>query len=567
MTAPTDTRPLIAFLDRLCDGVRAWAVIAAVLVACALPGLISLPPLDRDESRFVQATTQMFESGDFVRISFQDEPRNKKPVGIHWMQATARLLTGTAEARIVQVDRAVSLAGALLAAFAVFWIGARLVSRRVGLVAAVALGASLLLSTEAGIAKTDAMLAGTVALAYAGLAALRTPRAGQPLRGAHVFWIGLALAVLVKGPVGALVLGLSLVMLAVWERDVRWMRGLLDLRAIALGALIAVPWHVAIWLATDGAFFRDAIGQDLAPKLSGDHENAPVPPGAHLLLSPVLLFPGSILLAAAVWQAWTGRRDPVVRFLVAWVVPGWLMFEAAPAKLAHYTLPVHGGLMLLGALGLMAGAWTRGWVRWTGLALCALGGLVLAAAPALLAADLAPERSGQAMAAGAVMGGVLLVALALTVRRSRWAGVALVACAVVSSVALKGVFLGSLPALDVSRSVSAALQAEGLHPRLSPGQPGPLVGAGYQEPSLIYLTRSDSALSSPAAAAAAARAGSGAVVEAGQEEAVTAALAARGLGLSPAIRTVSGLNYSKGDPVRLGIHRIVALNAQRPAPD
>ncbi|RUW91799.1 hypothetical protein EOA35_32120, partial [Mesorhizobium sp. M8A.F.Ca.ET.023.01.1.1] len=35
-------------------------------------GLASLPPIDRDESRFVQATKQMVETGDYIDIRFQD---------------------------------------------------------------------------------------------------------------------------------------------------------------------------------------------------------------------------------------------------------------------------------------------------------------------------------------------------------------------------------------------------------------------------------------------------------------------------------------------------------------
>ena len=52
-----------------------------------LPGFFQIPPIDRDEARFAQATKQMVESGDYVDIRFQDEVRYKKPVGIYWLQA------------------------------------------------------------------------------------------------------------------------------------------------------------------------------------------------------------------------------------------------------------------------------------------------------------------------------------------------------------------------------------------------------------------------------------------------------------------------------------------------
>src|SRR5258707_15864810 len=68
---------------------RAVAVLTVVSLASFLPGLFQIPPVDRDEPRFAQATKQMIETGDYVDIRFQDETRYKKPAGIYWLQATA----------------------------------------------------------------------------------------------------------------------------------------------------------------------------------------------------------------------------------------------------------------------------------------------------------------------------------------------------------------------------------------------------------------------------------------------------------------------------------------------
>ena len=66
---------------------RAVAFLLLVSLVAFLPGFFQVPPVDRDETRFAQATKQMVESGDFVDIRFQDEVRYKKPVGIYWLQA------------------------------------------------------------------------------------------------------------------------------------------------------------------------------------------------------------------------------------------------------------------------------------------------------------------------------------------------------------------------------------------------------------------------------------------------------------------------------------------------
>src|SRR5437762_13267733 len=70
-------------------GWRPYALLAALCLLLYLPGIASIPPLDRDEARFAQATRQMLESGDFLRTRFQDEARNKKPAGIYWLQAAS----------------------------------------------------------------------------------------------------------------------------------------------------------------------------------------------------------------------------------------------------------------------------------------------------------------------------------------------------------------------------------------------------------------------------------------------------------------------------------------------
>ena len=108
------------------------------LVLCGivlfLPGFFNIPPIDRDEARFAQATKQMVESGDFVDIRFQDEVRYKKPVGIYWLQAavveTAAAL-GLPRAQLrIWLYRIPSLIGAIGAVLLTYWTALAFVSRR-----------------------------------------------------------------------------------------------------------------------------------------------------------------------------------------------------------------------------------------------------------------------------------------------------------------------------------------------------------------------------------------------------------------------------------------------------
>ena len=76
-------------MQRLLTGVRPYLALLLLCLGLYIPGQSAVPPLDRDESRYMQASKQMLETGDFVSIYFQDTPRNKKPVGIYWAQAAA----------------------------------------------------------------------------------------------------------------------------------------------------------------------------------------------------------------------------------------------------------------------------------------------------------------------------------------------------------------------------------------------------------------------------------------------------------------------------------------------
>src|SRR6266513_4775780 len=108
------------------SGWRPYALLAALCFALYLPGIAAIPPLDRDETRFAQASRQMLETGDFLRIRFQDEARNKKPAGIYWLQAAAVSAFSTPEATAIWPYRVPSLLGGMAAVLLIFACGAML---------------------------------------------------------------------------------------------------------------------------------------------------------------------------------------------------------------------------------------------------------------------------------------------------------------------------------------------------------------------------------------------------------------------------------------------------------
>ena len=166
---------LVDILDfSAANNVRAVALLMLCGFLLFLPGFFSIPPIDRDEARFAQATKQMVESGDLVDIRFQDDVRYKKPVGIYWMQAAAvetASALGLPRAQVrIWIYRVPSLIGAFGAMLLTYWTALAFVTRRGAILAALIMGSSVLLGVEARLAKTDAMLLLTVVAAMGALA-------------------------------------------------------------------------------------------------------------------------------------------------------------------------------------------------------------------------------------------------------------------------------------------------------------------------------------------------------------------------------------------------------------
>lgn len=545
---------MTALLNRLLDTRRPLLLIAFVVGLGTLPAFFSLPPSDRDESRFAQATKQMLESGDPISIRFQDEARNKKPVGIYWLQAAAVRLgetLGVPDARRqIWLYRVPSQLGATAAVLLTYWAGLILLRRPEAFAAALLFGAGILIGVEARLAKTDAVLCATAAAAFAVLARLWVLRQTVPIRPSETFafWIVMAISFLIKGPMVLLFAGLAMIVLSICEKSGAWLKPLADWRAILLALLIVLPWFVAITLKTQGGFFVESVRDDLLGKVGAGQETHGAPPGLYALIFPFTFWPGSAFLLLALPWLWKNRRDDIVLVCLAWIIPTWLMFEAITTKLPHYVLPVYPAVAILTVKALSDGGAfiRRGW-RAAVTALPPLIPLLLAAAVLFAVGSLEPgglERFLPLVWAAPLWLLAIALAFGLVALLGRGAGVAAIPVAAAASLAL---------AWSVYHSAWAGLRSLQISPRLAEavaasGCADPRVASigGYNEPSLVFLTRSDLAMLSGAGGGAW-LAGEGcrvALVESREEKAFLDA--AQGGGLTPRLLTrVGGVNINR----------------------
>jgi 4-amino-4-deoxy-L-arabinose transferase-like glycosyltransferase len=566
--------PRLASVDRIGRGLDALSLtharaVAALLALCLvmfLPGQISLQPMDRDEPRFAQASKQMLETGDLVDIRFQGEARHKKPVGIYWAQAAAVAAgeaLGVPRARTqIALYRIPSLVGATASVLLAYWAALAFLPRRGAVLAASLYGACLMLAAEAHLAKTDALLAACAtaslgALARSWLAARAGRAPDTPIFAA--FWLGLALGLLVKGPMVPLFVALPALILSAIARSGRWLLALRPLPGLALTLLLVAPWFAAIAWKSGGSFYAEAVGHDMLGKVGGAAERHWGPPGAYALAFFATFWPGAAFAAMSLPFAWRARREAGVTFLIAAVLPAWLIFEAVPTKLPHYVLPLMPWLAILTVLALARGALDP---RLRGARLTAL---LLPAIPAALALGLC--IAGWRLDAHTLPWAALpLLAAACGVATLGWmtfargpvAGAAeralvlgvLAACLLGPGVL--GVAQRSLPALKVSPRLAALRDA------LPCPQPQ-VASLGYREPSLVFLIGTGLALPPDAAAARAFLEGAGCrllFVEARDRDAFNAAWPV-GRGAPAPLAEVEGFNLNTGRRVFVTAYAVV----------
>jgi 4-amino-4-deoxy-L-arabinose transferase-like glycosyltransferase len=312
--------------------------------------------------------------------------------------------------------------------------------------------------------------------------------------------------------------------------------------------VLVLPWFIAIYWRAGNAFFADSVGGDMLSKLAAQESHG-APPGLYLVLFWITFWPGAPLAGMAVPAIWRARREPGAQYLLAWLVPSWIVFEAVLTKLPHYVLPLYPAIAILTAGALERRVLSRSWLTkgsawWFAIPslaaiLAVVGSVMLTRQPAFLSWPLF---------AAAMIFGLFAWWLYDDGRAERSLLNALVG-ALCLAIAVYGIVLPQLDTLFPSNQIAHALRyANCANPRLA--------SAGFDEPSLVFMTDTSTLLTDGSGAADFMSQGSCrfALVEQRSERTFVARAEAIGLRYSVALR-VDGYNISRGKPVSIAIYR------------
>jgi 4-amino-4-deoxy-L-arabinose transferase-like glycosyltransferase len=366
-----------------------WPGLAALVLLCLavyLPGLWTIPVVDRDEARFAQASRQMAESGDWVIPRVVDTPRLNKPPLIYWAQGwTARLLTaGDMRRDAIWMYRLPSVLGAILVVVLAWRLGCAMFDPRVAWAAAALLAICPVMVWEARQARADMVM---VAFITAAVWLLWETFRRRSLVCAVALWIAVGFGVLTKGPAPLIVVVPAMLAWCLLHRSWAPLRATRPLLGILILGAMVLPWVGLVAARVGLPEYLGIIARETLGRSVKGQEGHWGPPGYHTLMGVLMLFPASLWVIGGLFRAtrtglrwsvadagWWRRTRTTLRtlragrapecFLLCIVLPTWVVFECVGTKLPHYTMPAYPALALLAARGAMSSApWLRDWCR------------------------------------------------------------------------------------------------------------------------------------------------------------------------------------------------------------
>jgi len=455
-----------------------------------LPGLFSLPIIDRDAPHFAQATRQMVETGNYWQINFQDKPRHLKPPGIYWLQAGFVKAFSTTQSHKAWPYRMPSVLGGLLSILFLFFFTRKFYSDKVAIFAAIFLGSSLLLIIESHLVVTDAVLLLTMILMQGALWQIYVKgRNQEPIHFSLIalFWLAMGAGILIKG-ITPLVGFLTMFGLCVFDRNFAIFR----YSRFGLGLILLVlslSWLIPVSIAGHSNFLWDMIHKDVAPKLAGGQESHGMPPGYFMIIFSLMFWSGALFIWRGYQWGWQQRKNPVERFLWAWIIPSWIFFAIVPTKLPEYVLPVYPAIAILIAKAVVDSKqlqWNKFFLYLNRFqyGVFVLYGLILAGLLLYVPYFINKQFSYIALFSASVI--ILSMVFALCnvyFEQIKRAALFTIFGSAIAFFPVWQVLLPSLKPLWVSKNVATVVHHFGELTNSSP-----LLSVGYSEPSLVFMT-------------------------------------------------------------------------------
>lgn len=298
---------------------------------------------DPDEAHYAQTTRELIASGDWLAPYYNAQPFFDKPVLFHVLQSIPMRVLGPTEA----ASRLIPALAALAIIGATWWLGARLGSADVGVMAGLLLTVNPSLFALARYAILDTVF---TAFLFGGVALLAVAALRDRPHLQYGGYVLIALATLTKGPLAIVLAGLAFVIAIAASADAR--RRLLGLRwvlGLILVVAISAPWFFYMWWRFDAAFIEGYVLNENVRLFARPMYEGQPPWWFYVHIVLLAMLPWTGLVVGRLYDAIRARHalDTFEVLLWSWIAAIMIFFSFSSFKLDHYVFPATPALCLL----------------------------------------------------------------------------------------------------------------------------------------------------------------------------------------------------------------------------
>ena len=329
--------------------------LSLLAILYAVPGIATLPLLDRDEPRFAQATIEMMDKGEWIIPYFNNEYRFDKPPLSYWWMRLNYSIFGKHEFSA----RLHSVFASWMTALIIFQIAKHSGFKiRKSLLSAIIWLSSFQVLIHSRVAVADMLLIACLTVSLWSLIQLlikQTVETKPHSKWFYLLYISMALGFLAKGPLAILIPLISVFFSSFFLlKDPLLKKRLKQVTKESLSGLVLMTGIVALWgipalILTEGAYFNIGVKEHVVQRGLESFNNRNYIPGVYYIMIVFIFFsPWVSKLIPALKLAWKEKfKNPFALILLSWVFSTFLIFAFYKTQLPHYILPAYPAMALL----------------------------------------------------------------------------------------------------------------------------------------------------------------------------------------------------------------------------
>lgn len=333
----------------------------------------AIPITDPVESNYALTAKEMVLSADWVSPRIYGNVWFDKPVFFYWLTAMAFKLFGFSEWAARLVPAFFAAVGLVM----LYWFTTKLTKPTASLLAVVILGTSFEYIILAKLIITDMVffVFNCAALVFFYLGYINK---SDTKRWYLAMYASVALAVLTKGPIGALLPGLVILLFIGVQRDWAKLKELFIPTGIFLFAALTLTWYGAMYALHGTEFINTFFGvHNYLRATVSEHPKDNVS-YYYIGVFVLSMLPWSALTIKALlqgWKDWRSKASPLPVFLFLWIAAYFGFYSLMATKYLTYTFPILFPLAILTAVQLermLAQNRAAAILRWAGIPLVLL---------------------------------------------------------------------------------------------------------------------------------------------------------------------------------------------------